>query len=352
MPATVGVIANPASGRDIRRLVSGASVFDNAEKGRMIYRLLVGLGAVGVEQVLLMPAGAGLGESLERNLRAHHTDPHPPRLPALTTLDMPLHDGPEDSALATRLLVEAGVAAIVVLGGDGTHRVVATHCGDTPLCTLSTGTNNAFPQLREATIAGLATGFLATGQVAPERALRQEARLTVQVEGATPREELALVDVALSTDPWIGSRALWRAEAITEVIVAFAQPGAVGLSGTAALVDPLPRGAGEALYLRLADPATAPLVVHAPLAPGLILPVGVAEWRRIAPGQAVPLTPALGCLALDGEREIELTPADRATVWLRSDGPRTIDVDAVMAHAAAHGLLRAGRLPQAAQGVE
>jgi predicted polyphosphate/ATP-dependent NAD kinase len=29
----VGVVANPASGRDVRPLVTGASVFDNAEKG-------------------------------------------------------------------------------------------------------------------------------------------------------------------------------------------------------------------------------------------------------------------------------------------------------------------------------
>ena len=43
----VGIVANPASGRDIRRLVSGASVFDNAEKGSMILRVLTGLGAVG-----------------------------------------------------------------------------------------------------------------------------------------------------------------------------------------------------------------------------------------------------------------------------------------------------------------
>jgi len=341
MPVTVGVIANPASGRDIRRLVSGASVFDNAEKGRMIYRLLVGLGAAGVERVLLMPATAGVGDSLERNLRAHRTDPTPPRLPDLEVLDLPLQDGPEDSAAATEMMVAAGVSAIVVLGGDGTHRIVAGHCGDTPLCALSTGTNNAFPQVREATIAGLATGFYATGQVPPDLALRQETLLTVRVDGATPREELALVDVALSTDPWIGTRALWRAETISEIIVAFAQPGAVGLSGTAALVDPLPRGSGEALYLRLTDPATAPLVIHAPLAPGLIAPVGVVEWRRIAPGEAVSLEGCLGCLALDGEREIELTPADRATVSLRRDGPRTIDIDAIMTHAAHHGFLRA-----------
>ena len=37
---TVGIIANPASGRDIRRLVACASVFPVAEKCNMITRLL------------------------------------------------------------------------------------------------------------------------------------------------------------------------------------------------------------------------------------------------------------------------------------------------------------------------
>ena len=54
---------------------------------------------------------------------------------------------------ATRC-ASAGVRAIVVLGGDGTHRVVAKACGDVPLCAISTGTNNAFPELRETTVAG------------------------------------------------------------------------------------------------------------------------------------------------------------------------------------------------------
>jgi hypothetical protein len=39
---SVGVVANPASGRDVRRLVTGASVFDNAEKGAMVHRLMAG----------------------------------------------------------------------------------------------------------------------------------------------------------------------------------------------------------------------------------------------------------------------------------------------------------------------
>ena len=44
------------------------------------------------------------------------------------------------------------------LGGDGTHRAVALASGDIPLATLSTGTNNAFPALGEATVVGLAAG--------------------------------------------------------------------------------------------------------------------------------------------------------------------------------------------------
>lgn len=50
-----------------------------------------------------------------------------------------------DTRLATRHMVQRGVAMIAVLGGDGTHKAVAAEAGDVPLLTLSTGTNNAFP---------------------------------------------------------------------------------------------------------------------------------------------------------------------------------------------------------------
>jgi predicted polyphosphate/ATP-dependent NAD kinase len=39
----VVIVATPASGRDIHRLVAGASVYGNAEKGAdMVHRLLTG----------------------------------------------------------------------------------------------------------------------------------------------------------------------------------------------------------------------------------------------------------------------------------------------------------------------
>jgi ATP-NAD kinase N-terminal domain len=328
---SVGVIANPASGRDVRRLVTGASVFDNAEKGAMVHRLMAGLGAAGVDRVVMMPAGSGVSQSLQRHLRGRTGQLAGQPLPELEVLEMALREDARDSVAAVLAMAERRVAAIVVLGGDGTHRVVAGHCGDIPLCALSTGTNNAFPELREATVAGLATGLVAVGRLGGEGLVRRAKRLEVAVGGGAVRET-ALVDVAVTAERWVGSRALWRAGSISEALVTFASPSAVGLSAVAAAVAPVPRAAPFGLHLRLAPPERAPRVVTVPLAPGLVAEVGVLEARRVHPGQVVPLAARAGCLALDGEREVELSPTDRVTVLL-GPGPLVIDVDAVMAEA-------------------
>ena len=55
MSGVAGIVANPASGKDIRRLVAHASVFGNDEKVNIVRRVLVGLEAAGVGLVLYMP---------------------------------------------------------------------------------------------------------------------------------------------------------------------------------------------------------------------------------------------------------------------------------------------------------
>ena len=59
--STVGIVANPMSGRDIRRLVAQASVFPNAEKTNMVLRLLAAAGAAGVERALRVHRRHGRG---------------------------------------------------------------------------------------------------------------------------------------------------------------------------------------------------------------------------------------------------------------------------------------------------
>ena len=57
----VGIIANPDSGRDIRRVVSLAAPVGNQQKINVLRRLLQALSRLGVSRVEIMPDLFGLG---------------------------------------------------------------------------------------------------------------------------------------------------------------------------------------------------------------------------------------------------------------------------------------------------
>ncbi|WP_199429692.1 ATP-NAD kinase family protein [Qaidamihabitans albus] len=337
--ATVGIVANPASGRDIRRLVAKASVFPTAEKANMVQRLLSAFASVGVERALLSTDLGGISAAVLRALRQRRSGRDGPWPDVEFCAGDPITGGAGDTINAVRRMRAADADLIVCLGGDGTARVAATACGDVPLLPLSTGTNNAFPQLREATVAGLAGGLVAAGAVPPERGTSRASVLEVRTGGRT---ELALVDVCVSTERHVGSRALWQPASLTELYCAFAEPDGIGLSSVAGQLCPSPRTAPDGVALALAPPEQARWVVHAPIAPGLVVPVGVRDWRPLRPDRPIELGTRGGVLALDGERELELRGDQTASLRLRTDGPRCVDVRAVLAEAARLRLLCTG----------
>src|SRR5260370_35803783 len=152
----VGIIANPASGRDIRRLVAHGTVFDNNEKTAIVRRVLVGLEAVGIRRIAFMPEhDFGILPRALTELRGH------PFLLEAVPLEMPILGTSADSTRAAQQLAEMGAGCIITLGGDGTNRAVARGCGAVPLIPISTGTNNVFPTFLEGTIAGMAAGLAA-----------------------------------------------------------------------------------------------------------------------------------------------------------------------------------------------
>jgi predicted polyphosphate/ATP-dependent NAD kinase len=333
--AVVGIVANPLSGRDIRRLVAQASVFPTAEKAHMVQRMLTAFGVVGVERVLMGTDLGGISAAVLRAVR-HRRAGTP--WPDVEFLDQdPITETADDTTVAVRRMVTAGAKVIVCLGGDGTARIAAAACGTTPLLPLSTGTNNAFPRVREATVAGLAVGLVAVGAVDPATATRRAAMLEVR---AGERTETALVDVCVSRSAHVGSRALWDPDLFTELYCAFAEPDGIGLSSVAGQLCPSRRDEPDGVALRLGPPDQAPWTVQAPIAPGLVRPVGVYDWHPLPPGQPQPVQTGSGVIALDGEREIEFSGGRAPTVRLRSDGPRCVDVSAVLAMAARDGLLR------------
>ncbi|MFL5700992.1 MAG: NAD(+)/NADH kinase [Ktedonobacteraceae bacterium] len=349
----VGIIANPASGRDIRRLVAHGTVFDNNEKTAIVRRVLLGLEAVGIRRVAYMPEhDFGILPRAITGLHGH------PLLLTAAPLEMPVLGTSADSTRAAQLLAELGAGCIITLGGDGTNRVVAKGCGTVPLVPISTGTNNVFPTFLEGTVAGVAAGLVARG-CAGKGALRRAPRLEVLVNG-TPIDS-ALVDVVVSEQPFVGTRALWDLSLVREVVLSRIAPATIGLSALGgALLSAQIQAGNEAVASSFAQPACKENAtvevseragmhivlgdggreVMAALAPGIIKWVGVRETRKLQVDDVVQFQPGAGTVALDGEREIEIPMTSVVEVRLCADGPFVVDVPAALEGAAHAGHFR------------
>jgi predicted polyphosphate/ATP-dependent NAD kinase len=334
----VGIVANPVSARDIRRVIANASSLQVADRANIVLRVLACLRACGIGDVLMMPENGGIGRHIDRGL-ARARNLGETQFPNVHYLPMRVCGTVDDTHQATRAMVRAGVAAIVVLGGDGTHRAVAAHCAAIPIAGISTGTNNAFPNHGEPTIAGLAAGLAITGRIPAEVAFHHNKRIDVSInDGAVC--EIALVDVALVTEGYVGARALWRTENLRELYVTFADPAVIGLSAIAGLLEPVGRSESGGLMVRMAPLAQSPVVVRAPIGPGLVSSIGIKDWRRMSDGVQIVPGVAAGSIALDGERELPFAERDSVVLTLRDRAFRTVNVSGTMRYAAREGLLR------------
>lgn len=325
--APIGIIANPASGKDIRRLVARASVFDNQEKRNMVVRAILGAIAAGARQFLYLPDSHGIVASALEDA-GDGIDAQP--------VDSPMTDSALDTVRAAREMREAGCHVVITLGGDGTNRAVALGWRDVPLIPLSTGTNNVFPRMVEATLAGAAAGLVATGAVDRGRVVRQAKAVTALIDGEKP--DLALIDAALVEAGFTGTRAVWDAGSLRALVLARAEPATVGLSSIGGLTRPLADSDDSGLFLRFGTGDGA-FEMDAPIAPGLYRRVSIAEVRPLDLGEAIDVS-GPGVIAFDGERERRLRGGQRATLSVNRDGPLLIDIDRVLGLAACQGAFR------------
>ena len=323
---SVGIIANPAAGKDIRRLVAQGRFVPNQEKVNILKRILAGLDAVGVERVMMMPDMARLGNGALDGGK-YNLD--------VEFLDMIVFNAARDSVRAASLIAEMGVDCIITLGGDGTNQSVAKGCGDIPLVPVSTGTNNVFPVMTEGTLAGIAAGLVAQGLVPLEDATVRSKRLEVHVDGELV--DIALVDVAISKERFVGARAIWDMGTVDELYLARAEPASIGLSAIGAQLMPLSLTDAQGLHIRLGDDGEC---VSAPVAPGMIIPVGIQEWRLIDFGECVGVELRPCTVALDGERAFTLRAGQDAFVRLSDKGPRVVLIEPTLRAAAIGGVFR------------
>ena len=321
----VGIIANPSAGKDIRRVVAHGRTVPDIEKVNIIKRVLLGLDAAGVNQVLLMPDRSMLGKSALRSLCLRTN---------VRFLDTVVLGEESDSTRAARKMVSMGVGCLVTLGGDGTNRAVALGSGKVPIVPIALGTNNVFSINVEGTLAGLAAGVVARDVIEQKKTVTSTRKLEVQIGNSN--SDIALVDVAISKEMSIGSRAIWDVETLEEVFLAKFEVDSTGLSSIGAAVNPTNNDFNRGLHIKIGHGG---FYVVAPVAPGLVSKIPILNWSytRVDQAIAIGLTPST--IALDGERSYRILEGQTASVTLKENGPPVVSVNSAIRHAYSSGIL-------------
>ncbi len=326
--ASIGIIANPASGKDIRRLVSYATTIDNNEKVNICKRIVLAAQGLGVDEALFMPDTFMIGYAVKDSLEDDGV-----LEAALGLLDFELEATMEDTVLATRLMVERGVGCVVVLGGDGTSRAAAKAIGDTPMLSISTGTNNVYPAMMEGTVAGMAAAAAALIEE-PRECCIHDKKITIFVNGQM--RDIALIDAVVSDDFYAGAKAIWDPERIRRIVVTRCHPATIGFSAVAGAYEIVEDTDDFGLAITLGTEGRG---VLAPIAAGVLTPVHVSQAKKIALGEEYSFISDTRCMiALDGEREVRVQPGDEVRFVINRDGPWRVQPRKILSRAAELGM--------------
>jgi hypothetical protein len=291
-----------------------------------VARIAAGADAAGIDELVVVREPFQIATGALENM---------PLKARVEILDIPITHNESDTEVAVRMMRERGCGVIVSLGGDGTNRIIARSWNDVLLVPLSTGTNNVFPAMVEATSAGAAAALVARGAVDPEHVSRPSKLLSLTGDGI---DDVALIDAVLLRRDHVGNFLPFDPSRIDRVVLTTALPDAVGTSPIGGLLHPVSADDDGGLYLICGEGRR----IHAPISPGLFRDVGVKAWTLMSLGDAIRFA-GPGVIALDGDRCWRLDAGAEAQVRLSRAGPRRIDVRATMLLAAEHELFHEAR---------
>ena len=317
--SSVGIIANPLSGKDIRRLVASASVVSTHMKSNEILKLYSGLVAYGIKKVYVMPDYS----DISRRAREKYSG-------QIETLVMhtKILDAEETTIQVAKEMEANKVGCIIVFGGDGTCRLVSKYVKETPILPVSTGTNNLFPLNLEGTIAGIAAAkFCSLKNI--EKYCKREKKLEIYENSNLI--DSSLVDVVISRTPYIGSRAIWDIKNIDEIFISKVRHDGIGFSsiGHSLLKKDLDFNEGVHISLGENDYGNPQKIISA-IAPGKIEEIEILGWKKFDNNKNISIKLSSGTVALDGERTIEFNSSQKISVKLNIDGPYCLKVKEIL----------------------
>ena len=328
--ASIGIIANPQSGKDIRRLVSYATTIDNNEKVNICKRICLAAHGIGVEKAVFMPDTFTMGYSVQYQLEDD-------RMPccSIEVLDFNFEATMADTVQAAAMMEELGLGCVVVLGGDGTSRAAAKSLRKTPMLSISTGTNNVYPAMMEGTVAGMAAAATALMED-PYSVCIHDKRIQVYVNGSY--RDMALIDAVISDDEFAGAKAIWDPAKMKHIIVSRCHPASIGFSAVPGAYRIVEDTDPFGFAVALGEEGTA---VRAPIAAGILTTMYIRSSRELPLGEPYTVVADRPCMiALDGEREVKLFPGDRADFVVTADGPWRVLPRKAIAYAQQLGMFR------------
>lgn len=329
-PRPVGVIANPMSGKDVRRLAARASRVTPESKRDQIARAVVGAAASGADHIMLVKEPMRISESAVESMTLDAE---------IELIDIDARLDASDTQRAVLEMQRRGCGAVIVLGGDGTNRAITQVWPDAPLVPISTGTNNVFPMMVEATIAGAAAGLVASGGVHLEEV--SEVSKIIHLERDDGSATLAVIDAVRLEGDKVGNMMPVDPKFIREVVLSRAEAASVGMSPIGGLLEPCGAADDFGVVVHCIPHERGGQSLRVPISPGFFQTVHIDRVERLAMGERITIE-GPGILAFDGDREIDLKPGEPVYLSVRRDGPRVIDPTRALLLAAQRGLL-AGR---------
>lgn len=325
--ATLGIIVNPLSGRDSRRLTARADTVSHESKRNQIARIVVAAAAGGCTRILVpwepRRLAIGAAEHLQIGIEVEQ-------------IRTPIHHSAQDTAAAVTAMRERGCDVLVVLGGDGTSRAVTKAWPDAVLMPLSTGTNNVFPLWIEPTVAGLAAGLVASGRLPAAEVAPRAKIVELDIAGEAP--DLALIDALLLRGDRIGNLGPFEPRYMETLVLTRAEPDAVGMSPLGGLLCPAGFADDFGVRVDFCAHDAGGRLLRAPVSPGLFRSAHIRHFERLPLGTPT-LVEGPGVIAFDGDRERQLASGQQATLRVTRNGPQVIDPRRALRLAAERGLL-------------
>ena len=324
---SLGIIANPMSGRDSRRLTARAESVSHESKRNQISRIVVGAVATGCTRILAPydPRRLVLGALENMNIGAE-----------VEEIRNPITHSAEDTRQAVREMKARGCDVIIVMGGDGTSRIVTQVWQDVVMMPLSTGTNNVFPMWIEPTIAGMAAGLVASGRLSKDETSERAKIITASFENG--EKDIALVDALFLQGDRIGNLGPFEPEFMKTLVLTRAEPDAVGMSPLGGLLCPASAADDFGVRVDFCGHHEGGRLLRAPVSPGLFRSAHILSAERLALNTETTIH-GPGILAYDGDRERKLAEGESASITVERNGPWVINPQRTLQIAAERELM-------------